>query len=357
MKAQLMLWTVLLMGTTAFGQPDFPEGERPVSKFMRGDFVQVIFQRKFQGPSEVVEPKGEFAKIDVAQTNAMLIELLAVDPKTRDQAIEKLKADPELYAPPALFLAAFKMYELGQKEDAVYYLLLGRIRLMSDVRKSLDSTTNQAILVLNHQYGMPLEELVFSNYRNLGKTIRNVVDWDRKHPRKYDPKWIALHGLKAFDETLIAFEPMEAWEEIDRQIRIEFKDAIDSFVESVRQADQDGDGVISKKERERIEGTPLVIAPEIKMKSMAGEQLFYDMSEGDAGVNTIDSINFPATKNREVVDIEVIIPSGGVRNGVERWTVRHDGKFECYYTLTLIQAESGGTFIVTTGICEPTGNK
>lgn len=357
MKAQLMICTAFLLGTTVFGQQEIAELERPVSKFMRGDFVQVIFQRKFEGPSEVVEPRGEFAKIDVSQTNAMLVELLAEETKTRERAIEKLKADPELYAPPALFLAAFKMYELGQTEDAVFFLLLGRMRLMSDARKSGDATTNQAIPVLNHQFGMPLEDLVFSNYRNLGKTIRKVVEWDRKHPRKYDPKWIALHGMRAFDETVIAFEPRDTWEEIDRQIRIEFKDAIDSFVESIRQADQDGDGVISKEERELIERPPLKIAPEIKMKSMANEQLFYDMSEGAAGVNVIDSINFPTAKNREVVDIEVIMPAGSFRNGVERWTIQHDGESECYYTITLIEGQSGGTFIVTSAKCEPTGDK
>lgn len=54
--------------------------------------------------------------------------------------------------------------------------------------------------------------------------------------RKYDPRWIALHGLDVFSENVVAFEPKEKWGAIDDKTRNEY---YDNFKEAMSQIKKD----------------------------------------------------------------------------------------------------------------------
>jgi hypothetical protein len=45
------------------------------------------------------------------------------------------------------------------------------------------------------------------------------VEWDKATPRDYDPRWIALHGMGAFLDSEVAFEPPSEWDRINTETR------------------------------------------------------------------------------------------------------------------------------------------
>jgi hypothetical protein len=353
MRSLLLMIPWFLLPVVGRGQ-QLPIDNAPVireSKFIRGDFTQVIIPKDYKGPIKIVEPRGDFAKIDVVTTNELLVKLLADDPEVRAEALEQFKRDADLFAPTAYFLVASNMFELGDKEGAMFWLLLGKLRALSDAMKSDDETTFQAILVLGHLYGMRIEE-EFVNYRKAETILKKVLAWDESHVRKYDPRWIALHGMEAFKKFRISFKPKENWSNIDTQARNDLKEGLDFFFRAAEKADADGDGVLSKAEQLAMERIPLEVSPEVRRKSMCSDSLFNDICNMPGGVLTMDEVNFPGAKRRKVIDVEVVVPIGGTRNGVERWTVERDSGGTCFYTVILVPGDSGGTFFVTSSECE-----
>jgi hypothetical protein len=322
------------------------------SKFMRGDFVQLIYQARNAPKSVVVDPKGEFAEIDVADANQVLEQLLSADPAVREQAIARFKEDPERMTPPVFFVAASQMYEAGQKEDAVRWLLIGRVRALNDIFKCKDETVVQAIAVLNYQVGANLGT-EFRRYRTLMAAIDYALAWDQSHPRRYDERWIALYGNDAFERSEIRFAPKEKWEDVNKANRRRFRNAMLEWVDSCRDADKDKDGFVSDDEVAAVTLPPLEIDPKARARSMCDDQLIESISNGSEGIRMLERVNFPYASNSRVVDIELLIPPGAARNWVERWTVERDGAGPCYYTVTMIPDGSGGSHIVTSSHCKP----
>ncbi|MFM8173030.1 MAG: hypothetical protein ACKN81_05755, partial [Pirellulaceae bacterium] len=62
MAAKIVVWhSILMLSISSFGlaqEKAIDETLGRPSRFMRGDFVQVIYQARYEGEAEVVEPKG-----------------------------------------------------------------------------------------------------------------------------------------------------------------------------------------------------------------------------------------------------------------------------------------------------------
>ncbi|MFM8406428.1 MAG: hypothetical protein ACKN94_03820, partial [Pirellulaceae bacterium] len=112
-----------------------------------------------------------------------------------------------------------------------------------------------------------------------------------------------------------------------------------------------------EEEKRLLIEPPVAVPPEVRIKSMCDDVLFEDVTNGAAGIRLLDRVNFPQARDRRVVDIEVLIPPGGERNAVERWTVSREGGGTCYYTVRLLPDGTGGTHIVTSAHCTPIPEK
>ena len=97
-----------------------------------GDFNEVL-SRSVRDASPwhfvVIQPKGEFAEIDVTATNEMLQRLVSSGQLGREQAIDEVTAAPEDFAPPALFATALAMSKVGRTEEGFFWYCLGLLRL------------------------------------------------------------------------------------------------------------------------------------------------------------------------------------------------------------------------------------
>ncbi len=324
---------------------------------MRGDFVQVIYLRNYDGPSDITDPMGEFAMIDVSATNELLGELLADDEDARRKAIERFEADPSRFAPPAFFVVASQLIKSGDTPRGELWLHVGRIRALADAAKCLDPTAHQAVALLNHQFAMDYMLKQSGQYQRLQKATEMAIAWDASHPKKYDQRWIALHGLEAFEKDKLSFEPESQWPQIDAQTRIQSMKGINALVARAKLFDRNNDGALNADEQAAMEGIPIEVPAEVRVKSLCSEELFSSVLDGAGGIRQLDEMHFPNATRRKLVNIEVVIPYGGPRKGVERWAVERDGFGTCFYTVFLVPNKTGGTYILTSEKCEPMKRK
>jgi hypothetical protein len=166
----------------------------------------------------VVEAKGEFATIDTS-TSRETIRAIKVNDAT---AIEGVISSPGSYSPPVLYALSSALFESGKKDEAAFWFYAGQLRARSDANKSLDPSAKQAVAVLNQKYGERINRHAFGVIENLRITVEQVIAWDEKTERKYDPRWIALHGMDAYTESTIRFVPQQDWEKIDAKTREEY---------------------------------------------------------------------------------------------------------------------------------------
>jgi hypothetical protein len=175
-----------------------------------------------------VSPNGEFAEINVKTQNKVFKKLS----KGRSSYIEKVIENPNDYNPAVLYALASSLFKAGRKDEAIFWFYAGQLRARSDVNKSLDKSAAQGVGVLNQTFGGQINQYAFTNISKLTETIEKVVNWDKKAPRNYDPRWIALHGLDAFLSEVVAFEPKEKWAEIDISTREEY---LQNFRDAMKQ--------------------------------------------------------------------------------------------------------------------------
>jgi len=203
-----------------------------------------------------VRPPGDFAEIDTVATLDLMKQLRSADEKVKTKAIEQIKASPGKVAPPALCAMSNELFNQGQKDDALFWFYLGQLRARSDANKCNDISARQAVAVLNSQFGPLINKYAFRNTKtdykknlaDIKAVAAKVVDWDRKHPREYDPRWISLHGMGAFVNNKADFEPKEKWDQINEQTRVTYLKDLDEASSMFKEIDSNGDGAISDEE-------------------------------------------------------------------------------------------------------------
>jgi len=165
-----------------------------------------------------VSPQGQYATIEVDDSNRMVERLSAADPA----AVERVLAAPERYNPAVLYALSAALFEQDRKREAAFWFYSGQLKARSDANKALDDSAHQAVSVLNERYGRPINTWAFQDRSLLRTIVERVVEADRSTARDYDPRWIAAHGLDAFTEDAIRFVDEAAWSDIDETTRSDY---------------------------------------------------------------------------------------------------------------------------------------
>jgi hypothetical protein len=179
-----------------------------------------------------VEPKGEYANIDVKLLNATLKILGKGPAEQRKKTVEQVKKSPAKYAPPVFYLLSKVVFEDGKKDEAAFWFYAGQLRARFDANRCADVTAREAVGVLNQEFGPQINQYSFQDIPKLEKLIPKVVEWDRKTEHSYDHRWINLHGMAAMIEGLGGDDsgskppemslPKKQWEKIAERTRTEY---------------------------------------------------------------------------------------------------------------------------------------
>ena len=218
----------------------------------------------------VVKPKGEFADIDTSRSIEVIKKLNSKDKDVVTSAIKEITENLDEFAPPVLYAVSDRLFKLDRKEEAAFYFYLGQLRGRSDANKSTDKSARSAISALNMQFGEQINKFAFRELDVLQKTVEKVIAWDREHARHYDARWIALHGLGAFTDSKIAFEPEENWKDIDEQTREEWMKGFAESHDEARGFDKNGDGKLSEEEHNAWRDSYLAKQSDTSLNKIAG---------------------------------------------------------------------------------------
>ncbi len=158
-------------------------------------------------PAAPVEYRGVYATIDMRAAQDIMHRLASRTSGTRWPAIHEVLKNPESQIPPVLYALANAIAE-DKTEEAVFWYHVARIRAVYDAFRCRDVSARHAVTLLGKQLSLTLRSAQFYQRGNLVAIAQRAIEWDSKHPRNYDHRWIALFGNVAKDSP--GTDPAEA---------------------------------------------------------------------------------------------------------------------------------------------------
>jgi hypothetical protein len=83
----------------------------------------------------------------------------------------------------------------------------------------------------------------------------------------------------------------------------------------------------------------------VRHSSFVDDQLFHDVIHSYGGLGYLDEELFPDAKVRTITRIEADVPYNYRVEGLERWTIQHDGKDDCSYIIKFTPGDYDGSII------------
>jgi hypothetical protein len=145
------------------------------------------------GPPPAPQYRGVYATIDLKPSQDIMRRLSSTASGTRWPAIREVLKDPASHMPPVLYALANALAD-DNTEQAVFWYHVARLRAVYDGLRCKDVTSRHGVTLLGKQLSMTLRSAQFYQRGNLVMIGQRAIDWDTKHPRNYDHRWIALFG-------------------------------------------------------------------------------------------------------------------------------------------------------------------
>ncbi|WP_345992398.1 hypothetical protein [Sulfurimonas sp. HSL-1716] len=120
----------------------------------------------------------------------------------KNSAIEEIKNHSDKYAPAVFFPVARELFKQGKMDEALFWFHAGRIRTIFDIKRCTDPTVKGAVVILSRNLPSEFYKKQAQNPDLTEKMIFKAINWDKATPYNYDPRWIALHGIGAFQGKL-----------------------------------------------------------------------------------------------------------------------------------------------------------
>ena len=178
----------------------------------------------------LLQPQGEFRLLPLETTRRQVDELLQGNMET----LLQVQAKPNEVTPPVLFALAYQLYQQQHYHDAMFWFYTAQLRARSDANKSLDTSTQQGVTKLSEQFGAEIPAYALSHPAELETAMKQVLSWDKTALRRYNPRWVALHGNEAQNTQQYAFMPMDRWPQIDQLTRRMFARGFAQWMVSLR---------------------------------------------------------------------------------------------------------------------------
>jgi hypothetical protein len=147
-----------------------------------------------------VQPKGEYAQIDVKSGNQTTLMLLKGIQKQQNEALTMVLAHSEHYMPPVLFAVSKVLFDEHKVNEAVFWFYAAALRGIYDTNRCMDESAKSAFFAVANighdtfQYAKAHPDLVKT-------TIPKVLAWNENTAYEYDYRWVNLHGLKCLIEA------------------------------------------------------------------------------------------------------------------------------------------------------------
>jgi hypothetical protein len=113
---------------------------------------------------------------------------------------DALKKGIENQHPSAYYILAEKLFESGQKDEAVFWFYVGQLRYRFKVSVNPGPPDGDPALLasLNAVLGEPINQYGFGDLKTLHETLEKVLTWDQNTPNGFTSKEA---NAKAWNET------------------------------------------------------------------------------------------------------------------------------------------------------------
>ena len=148
--------------------------------------------------------------------------------------LEAVLTDPNGFEPPVLFALAQQLFDQGEIEPALFWFYTAQLRARSDANKSLDPSVQQGVTKLSEQFGSNISAYALSRPAEMESAMVQALRWDKTAQRRYNPRWVALHGSEVQTSREYAFLPMERWPQIDQLTHREYARGFAKLMVSLR---------------------------------------------------------------------------------------------------------------------------
>ncbi len=147
-------------------------------------------------------------------------------------ALKLIQKQPGQAPPPLLFFSARKLFQLGKKEQAVFWLMAGQLRARYDLARSPDQTAENMIVLLNMGAAKPIHDYAIEQPDVMIGWLKRLLDWDALTPYEYDPHWILFHGDRAKDAETgkLELKPESQWPQLRLATRKTYDQSVRDFV-------------------------------------------------------------------------------------------------------------------------------
>ena len=118
---------------------------------------------------------------------------------------DQLRASIEKQHPAAYYVLAGKLFESGQKDEAVFWFYAGQLRYRFHLKANQDLPPSGDAAVfasLSEVLGRPINEYAFGDLEQLVATIDKVLAWDERTANGYTSKATHAAAWKAIRDGL-----------------------------------------------------------------------------------------------------------------------------------------------------------
>lgn len=163
-----------------------------------------------------LKPEGIYKTIDVEKHNKIISILNGKNTKSRQEAVDSILKNPNIYIPPVLYALSKELFNQGKKDEAAFWFYTAQLRARYDANLCLDETAKGGLSILNDSYGPEINKYAFKNIDKLKGIVTNVVTFVKNNDENYDHRWINLHGMDAImnKKTEELSQPQDKWHEI-----------------------------------------------------------------------------------------------------------------------------------------------
>jgi tetratricopeptide (TPR) repeat protein len=294
----------------------------------------------------------EYRSISVGNTMEVT-ELLLVQPTTsqerkwRRDLVARILRTPGEFIPLVFYRLAVSLFTEGKKEEAIFWLNVGRLRTWYDACRCADMVArNTSLRDIEAQLPEALRQAEYQDRQLHARVVQEVLDWDEKTPYFYDHRWIYQHSSGAYIASMGPEKaeaaglqevrdpdaepgalslPEKRWPEIRQQARRDFQTGLEERIHRPAEvAVAEGTACNLQLQQDVLEHIRMVEGP----------------ADGDLG----------RLVKAEVLEVPKEITSFGVGmlqgSWKERWEVARPGKTMVYEILFQADGQGGTYFTI-----------
>ena len=126
---------------------------------------------------------------------------------------------------PITYIALADYVYKTNKNDALFWYFVGRIRSTEDLYMCTDESARQQVAYYPMLAENTMTYFAKQDRSEASKIMAKALAWDESHPARVNPKWACYHGMEIFTTGDVTIKPMS-----------EYSNAINEYREYVRKS-------------------------------------------------------------------------------------------------------------------------